>query len=95
MRDGEWLYIPAQGTGGFTTEYVTKNMYLRWKELGFTNSDINPEGRVKPGAPPAQLYNLKTDPAETTNLYSSRPEIVKRMSGLLDRIKAENRSRPL
>lgn len=33
----------------------------------------------KDGAPKAQLYNLAKDPAETTNLYASNPEIADRL----------------
>ncbi|MDF7808374.1 arylsulfatase [Pontiellaceae bacterium B12219] len=37
------------------------------------------ENAVPDGAPPAQLYNLETDPAETNNLYESHPEVVERL----------------
>ena len=43
---------------------------------GFTKpSSIKP----KPGEPPVQLYNLRVDPAETTNLASKHPEKVKEL----------------
>lgn len=41
--------------------------------VGSSRSTISTIGHVKPDAPPAQLYNLKTDRAETTNLYTCRP----------------------
>jgi len=37
-----------------------------------------------PGEPAGQLYNLDEDPGEETNLYDDHPEIVERLSGLLD-----------
>lgn len=48
---------------------------------------------LDPGAP-AQLYNLATDPGETTNLYSVHPQIVARLKGLLEETKRHGRSRP-
>lgn len=37
------------------------------------------EGKAPADAPRAQLYNLKTDPGETTNLYESNPEVAARL----------------
>jgi arylsulfatase A-like enzyme len=44
--------------------------------------------------PPGQLYNIVEDYGETNNLYEKRPEIVKRLSALLDRYRTEGRSTP-
>jgi arylsulfatase A-like enzyme len=44
--------------------------------------------------PPGQLYNLAEDFGETDNQYEKRPEIVKRLSALLDKYLAEGRSTP-
>jgi arylsulfatase A-like enzyme len=44
---------------------------------------------------PGQLYNLETDPGETTNLYSKHPEMVKALKAQLDAFKASGRSAPL
>jgi hypothetical protein len=43
---------------------------------------------------PAQLYNLDTDPGETTNLYFKNPEIVKELKSKLDEYKRSGRSTP-
>lgn len=43
---------------------------------------------------PGQLYNLEEDPKEQRNLYTDRPEVVDRLSRLLDRYKAQGRSVP-
>lgn len=50
---------------------------------------------VKPGEPEGELYNLAKDPGETTNLYLKNPEVVKRLTALMDRYKQEGRSRPV
>lgn len=44
--------------------------------------------------PPCQLYNIVDDFGETKNLYEQRPEIVKRLTAVLDRYLAEGRSTP-
>jgi arylsulfatase A-like enzyme len=44
--------------------------------------------------PPGQLYNIVEDFGETNNLYEKRPEIVKRLSAVLDRYLEEGRSTP-
>jgi arylsulfatase A len=44
---------------------------------------------------PGQLYNLETDPGETTNLYSKHPEIVNELKAKLEEFKASGRSAPL
>ncbi len=46
------------------------------------------------GLPPLQLYDLETDPAETTNLQDKHPEIVERLAGLLEEYVAAGRSTP-
>jgi len=51
--------------------------------------------KPKPGEPKGQLYNLSNDLAETQNLYQKHPEIVGRLSALLQRYQSEGHSRPL
>ena len=46
------------------------------------------------GLPRFQLYNLKEDPAETTNLVSKHPKRVKELKALLTRYVIEGRSTP-
>jgi arylsulfatase A-like enzyme len=47
-----------------------------------------------PKLPPGQLYNIVKDFGETENLYNERPDIVKRLSALLEKYKEEGRSTP-
>ena len=49
---------------------------------------------LSPGGPKGQLYNLADDPAETTNLWCERRDIVEELTALLDRYKAQGRSTP-
>lgn len=54
---------------------------------GFTRpNQITPT----PAGPPGQLYNLKDDPGETTNLYLQYPEIVVRLQERRDQIVGPN-----
>ncbi len=48
----------------------------------------------QPDGPQGQLYNLADDPAETKNLWSERPEIVARLSKLLETYRQQGHSRP-
>jgi arylsulfatase A-like enzyme len=48
----------------------------------------------RPGGPQGQLYNLAGDSTEQHNLWLEKPEVVKRLSGLLEKYKADGRSRP-
>jgi arylsulfatase A-like enzyme len=47
----------------------------------------------KAGEPAGQLYDLATDPAEQTNLWSRHPDLVQRMTESLTRMRREGRTR--
>ncbi|HCN28650.1 MAG TPA: arylsulfatase [Verrucomicrobiales bacterium] len=79
IRRGQWKYIAHRGSGG--------NNYDKGELKPFALPDTDPET-------PAQLYDLATDPGETTNLYSKQPEIVKELQALLEQSKTTGRSRP-
>ena len=68
-----------------------------WKLIpGLGSGGFSKPSKVKPkkGDPAGQLYNLKNDLGEKTNLYAKRPKIVKRLTALLEKYKKENRSTP-
>ena len=44
--------------------------------------------------PPDQLYDLAADRAETKNLAAEKPDIVQRLTALLDKFIADGRSTP-
>ena len=85
LRHGDWVYLPFQGAGGlFGTFYL--------EQMGFENSDF--EGNLlRPGAPPAQLYNLRDDLAQTTNLYHQHPEIASFLETRFLEIMRQSRSK--
>jgi len=81
IRRGDWKYIDHKGSGG-----------NRYEDNPGLKSFFLPD--TAPNAP-GQLYNLKDDPGETTNLSLQRPEIVTELKSLLEKSKAAGRSRPL
>jgi arylsulfatase A-like enzyme len=46
------------------------------------------------GEPPGELYNLDADLSEQTNLWQRKPDVVRRLSALLERYQKEGRTRP-
>ncbi|MHC4573326.1 MAG: sulfatase-like hydrolase/transferase [Planctomycetota bacterium] len=50
---------------------------------------------IKEDDPPGQLYNMQDDYSEKRNLYNDRPEIVERLSNLLQKYKQQGHSRGL
>ena len=80
IRRGPWKYLDHKGSGG--------NSYSREHLAPYALPDTAPEA-------PAQLYNLDSDPGETTNLYYKHPEIVKELKTQLDAYRQSGRSAPL
>ena len=81
IRNGEWKYLDHKGSGG--------NPYESHRLLkAYMLPDTEPDA-------PGQLYNLKTDPGETTNVSFAHPEIVKKLKTKLDEFKQSGRSAPL
>lgn len=78
IRKGNWKYLDHKGSGG--------NRYPR---KGLESCSVQERDPDAPG----QLYNLKTDPGETKNLYYEHPEKVLKLKTLLDAAKQSGRSR--
>lgn len=79
------MYIAAQGSGGFQGKNRGDHNFGGAPAItyaGYTNSDIE-NGKYKPNAPPAQLYDLEADPQQQRNLYRDHPEVVKELKALL------------
>ncbi|MFO0878991.1 MAG: arylsulfatase [Gemmataceae bacterium] len=51
-------------------------------------------GKEEAGLPPVQLYDLEADPGERTNLQAQHPEVVARLTQLLERQSERGRSTP-
>ncbi|MEM7144678.1 MAG: sulfatase-like hydrolase/transferase [Verrucomicrobiota bacterium] len=86
IRQGKWIYIPAQGSGGFTAAKRGAHAFggpAAVTYAGFDNSDIE-NGTIKADAPPAQLYDLENDLTQTKNLFREHPEVVKDLKTLLE-----------
>jgi len=67
-----------------------------WKLiLGLGSGGFSPPRRIEPepGGPQGQLYHMDDDPAETANLWSDRPEVVERLTAVLEGCQASGRSR--
>jgi len=79
IRRGHWKFLDHKGSGG--------NNYGRGHLEAFALPEKAPDA-------PGQLYNLETDPGETTNLYFEHPEIVKELNSQLDRYVSSGRSAP-
>jgi arylsulfatase A-like enzyme len=87
LRQGDWLYIPAQGSAGYTVPIPEKPRWGVYANLGLTNSDITAEGKLKPNAPTAQLYNLKDDLPQHTNVIAQHADIAERMQSRIDELR--------
>ncbi len=88
LRMGDWVYIPARSSGGWNNNKPKVNAWggpLAVEYAGRKNSDIE-NGKIKADAPKAQLYNLKTDKAQTTNVIKEHPEIAQKMAKRLQAI---------
>ena len=70
----------------------------QWKlELGLGSGGFSPPASVEqaPGGPAGQLYDLAKDPGEQYNLYQKYPDVVDRLSTLLEKYKSQGYSRPM
>jgi len=90
LRKGKWMFIDAQGSGGFGGTKPGGHGFAGPAAATFTghpNSDVV-DGKVKADAPPAQLYDLEEDPNQTQNLYRDYPEVVEAMREELQAFRA-------
>ena len=73
LRSGDWVYIPKPGSQGVTTD-PRMDWAMQLGALGQKNSDYDDEGKLMPDAPNEQLYNLREDPRQSTNVVLQYPE---------------------
>ncbi|TCL66812.1 arylsulfatase A-like enzyme [Mariniflexile fucanivorans] len=96
LRKGKWMYIPAQGSGGFTGSKPEQHAWGGAPAVAFiggVNSDIE-NGKIKKDAPKAQLYNLEEDKYQITNVYTKYPEVVKEMETILESYRPKTEKTP-
>ena len=73
VRVGQWKYHDYKGSGGNNYDRERSD----WSMKPFKLPDTAPDA-------PGQLYNLATDPGETTNLSAKHPELVAQLKALID-----------
>ena len=61
---------------------------MQMVELGLENSDFDEHGLLKADAPQAQLYNLREDPKQSTNVIREHPELATKLNKRFYRIKS-------
>jgi arylsulfatase A len=81
IRRGDWVLIDAP-----TGDDNGKHGEPEW---------LKQERGYKTNTFPGELYNLRNDLAQRHNLYGERPDIVKRLTALLEKYKTSGRSAPL
>jgi arylsulfatase A len=110
-RDGgedSYNLLPAMlGRGGkpireaivhHSSEGMFSIRQAEWKlELGLGSGGFTAPQHVDPapGGQQGQLYNVVEDPTESNNLWLKKPDIVKRLSELLEKYKDQGYSRPM
>jgi arylsulfatase A-like enzyme len=83
--------VHHSGDGTFAIRQGAWKLAMALGSHGFSlPRDIKPE----PGGPRGQLYNLADDPQEQNNLWLQKPDMVKRLTELLEKYQADGRSRP-
>jgi arylsulfatase A-like enzyme len=86
VRHGKWVYIPERDSGGFQGKKVGSHLFAGAAALPFAgraNSDVV-NGKIRKDAPPAQLYDLESDPHQEQNVYGKHPEVVRELEVLLN-----------
>ena len=79
LRQGKWKYCDHAGSGG--------NNYDRGNLMKYALPETAPDA-------PGQLYDLESDPGETTNLYFNQEAKRKQLKSLLEQLKSSGRSAP-
>ena len=74
LRQGNWLYIPKQGSAGYSAPEKDKPWSVPYALMGFNNSDVDEHGHIRDEAPKEQLYDLDKDISQTTNIALQHPE---------------------
>jgi arylsulfatase A len=88
IRSGRWMYIGGQGGGGFTQTKPGDHALGGPAALAFAgeaNSDVL-NGKLRPDAPPAQLYDLEADPRQASNVIRTHPEVAEQLKNRLKKI---------
>jgi arylsulfatase A-like enzyme len=79
IRQGKWKYLDHKGSGG--------NNYSNGPLAKYALTETEPEA-------PGQLFDLATDPGETTNLFFKESDKCQQLQALLEKLKENGRSAP-
>ena len=80
--------------GNFTIRKGDWKLLLSASSGGWSYPKPGKDDSVIASLPPYQLYNMKTDPSESKNLYDQYPEIVNELKGLILKYINDGRSTP-
>ncbi len=94
LRQGDWVYIPKQGSAGYSVPEREKPWSVPYAMMGFKNSDVDEQGHPKPGAPGEQLYDLGRDLSQSKNIAIEHPDRVKEMRARLAKLTGKSGSTP-
>lgn len=93
LRQQQWLYIPRQGSAGYSAPEKEKPWSVPYAMMGFKNSDVDEQGQIKPGAPKEQLYDLSTDLSQSKNIAAEHTERVASMRARLKQVIGTQKSK--
>jgi arylsulfatase A len=93
LRQGSWIYLPKQGSGGKTVPEPAKPFGIPYARMGVRNSDVDETGKIRPDAPPEQLYDLAADPSQRQNRATAEPDRLKAMRERLKELTAPGPTR--
>ena len=83
--------VHHSGNGAFAIRQGRWKLIIDLGSGGWTKPRV---GKPKPGGPEGQLYDMHADISERRNLWLERPDIVERLTQLLDKYRNERRSAP-
>lgn len=90
LRQGDWVFLPKPGSCGMTVQVPPGTPWGQpYAKLGLTTSDVDAQGKIRPAAPPVQLYNLATDLRQATNVTAGEPQRTAAMQKRLETLCAK------
>ena len=85
--------IATAGNGAFSVRQGRWKLELTGSTGGYGN--IAQEEVIAQGLPSVQLYDLENDIGETNNVYAEFPDVINRLTALLEGYRASGRSTPI
>lgn len=93
LRQGDWLFIPKQGSARYSAPEREKPWSVPYAIMGFKNSDVDDRGQIKPGVPKEQLYDLGKDISQATNIAREHPDRAASMRARLEELTGKSKSK--